>query len=74
MVTAIADESLPFGGTWTWQLAPEGAGCALRITEDGFVKPAPFRYISRIMGYDSTIRGYLTDLSRKFGEEPKIEP
>ncbi|GJQ29857.1 MAG: hypothetical protein HBSAPP03_17410 [Phycisphaerae bacterium] len=72
MVTTIADDALPFGGTWMWELFPAEGGCIVRITEDGFVKPAAFRYISRIMGHDATIREYLTDLARKFGESPRF--
>ncbi|CAG0967148.1 hypothetical protein PHYC_01046 [Phycisphaerales bacterium] len=72
MITGIADDALPFGGTWTWELSPADGGCVLRITEDGFIKPAPFRYVSKIMGYDATIRAYLTDLARKYGEPAAI--
>jgi hypothetical protein len=35
MVTRIADKNLPFGGQWTYELSPDGAGSALRITENG---------------------------------------
>jgi uncharacterized protein YndB with AHSA1/START domain len=63
LVKRIADESLPFGGTWTFELSPDGDGARLTITEEGFVKPAMFRYIGRIIGQDSTIKGYLSDLT-----------
>ena len=36
LVTVIADKSLPFGGSWTYVLAPAGPdSTTLRITEDG---------------------------------------
>lgn len=76
MVTTIADDALPFGGTWTWALTPDaaGGGCAVTITERGFVKPALFRAIGRyFIGYDATIRATLRDLAKKFGETPRIE-
>ncbi len=73
MVARIVDEGLPFGGTWTYELTPEGSGTRVRITEDGVIKPPPFRYIARLMGYDATLRGYLRALSAKFGENGAIE-
>jgi uncharacterized protein YndB with AHSA1/START domain len=72
MVTRIASDALPFGGTWTYELTAESGGTRLRITEDGFVKPAAFRYIARVMGHASTIEQYLTSLARKLGD--KAEP
>ncbi len=70
----IIDDKLPFGGTWTWELAAEGSGCRLRITEDGFIKPALFRFIARVGGYTGTMRRILEALGRKLGEEVRIDP
>lgn len=51
LVTRIADPSLPFGGTWTYEITPSGAGTSLTITEDGEVYNPAFRFVSRfIMG------------------------
>src|ERR1700704_1788452 len=33
----IADEKLPFGGYWTYVIAPESGGCSLTSTENGEV-------------------------------------
>ncbi len=76
MVIRIADDTLPFGGTWTYEIAPvQGGGCTLRITENGFVEPAMFRLLSRfVFGYTATIESYLTSLGRKFGEQVTPEP
>lgn len=74
MVTRIADDKLPFGGTWTYELAPDAGGTRLRITEDGEIKVAPFRYMAALMDKSGTIRQYLADLSKKLGETPAIEP
>ncbi len=73
-VTTIADEELPFGGSWTYTFEPVGegadAGCLLTIKEEGFVKPAIFRFLSRyVFGYNATKDRYMHDLGRKFGEE-----
>ena len=37
LVTRIADPTLPFGGSWTYQIAPASAGSTLTITENGEV-------------------------------------
>jgi hypothetical protein len=66
LVTRIADAKLPFGGTWTYELAPTGPGCSLTITEDGEVYNPLFRFASRfIMGHATRIDAYLADLKAK---------
>jgi len=73
-VVRIADRSLPFGGTWTIEIAPECGGSAVRVSEDGEIYNVIFRFIARFfMGYTSTIDGYLNDLGRKIGEPVRIE-
>lgn len=73
-VTRIADKSLPFGGTWTFEISPAAGGAELRIQEDGEIYNVIFRFVARyFMGYTSTIDGYLRDLGRKFGEQIEIE-
>jgi len=37
LVVRIADDDLPWGGAWTYELVPTGSGTALTITERGFV-------------------------------------
>ena len=74
MVTRIADERLPFGGTWTFELSGEDGGTRVRITEDGFVKNPIFRFVSRfVMGHHATLERYLKDLGKKFGGELEVE-
>ena len=74
-VTRIADKSLPFGGTWTIEIAPAAEGSVVRITEDGEVYNVIFRFMARfIFGYTATIEGYLRDLGHRFGELTVIEP
>jgi hypothetical protein len=74
MVGRIADEKMPFGGAWTWEITPESGGSRLRITEDGEVKVAVFRYFMAVGDKASTIRGVLTALGKKTGQEVVIEP
>jgi uncharacterized protein YndB with AHSA1/START domain len=67
-VTRIADRSLPFGGTWTFELTPHGDSTTLRITEDGEVYNPVFRFVSRfVLGHTASIEEYLRDVGRKFG-------
>jgi uncharacterized protein YndB with AHSA1/START domain len=66
LVNRIADPSLPFGGRWTYDLAPDGSGTLLTITENGEVYNPVFRFVSRfIMGHTRTIDQFLTDLSKR---------
>jgi uncharacterized protein YndB with AHSA1/START domain len=65
VVTGAGD---PFGGTWTYQLAPTDSGTTLTITEDGWVSNPIFRVIMQAMGTHRTLDSYLSALGRRFGE------
>ena len=68
-VTRIADPDQPFGGTWTFEIAPAGAGSRLTITERGEIYNPIFRFMARfIFGYTATMEVYLRSLKKKFGE------
>lgn len=74
LVTRIADKNLPYGGSWTYEISPDGAGSALRITENGEVYNPLFRFVSRfITGHKATIDNRLRDLAKQFGESVNIE-
>jgi hypothetical protein len=74
MTTRIADRSLPFGGTWIFDITPDAGGCRLNITERGEIYNPVFRFVSRfIVGYHRTIDTYLRDVARKFGEGARPE-
>jgi uncharacterized protein YndB with AHSA1/START domain len=65
LVTKIADPSLPFGGTWTYELSPQTRGTLLTITERGDVYNPVFRVASRfVFGHTATIDSFLTDIAR----------
>ena len=73
-VVRIADPSLPFGGTWTYELAGEPGGARLTITEDGEVRNALFRFVGRfLIGQGRTIETFLVALGRRFGEDVVTE-
>jgi len=60
LVTRIADKNLPFGGTWTYEIAPDNRGTTLTITEHGEVYNPVFRFISRsVIGHTAQIDQYL---------------
>jgi hypothetical protein len=71
----IADKGLPFGGTWTYDIAPvAGGGSELRITEDGEVYNVIFRFVSKfVMGHHSSIEAFLKNLGAKLGQPVEIE-
>lgn len=75
LVTRITDPKLPFGGSWTYELAPDGDGCAVTVTEHGEVRNLLFRFMSRfVLGHTATIDGYLTALGTKFDAAVTPEP
>ena len=75
LVGRIADPSLPFGGTWTYEIAAVPDGSTLTITENGEVYNPMFRFLSRfVFRHAATIEAYLRALGRRFGEEVVPEP
>lgn len=69
LVTRIANDKLPFGGTWTYEIEPDGDGAKLTITENGEVFNPIFRFVGRfIIGYSGTIDSYFQALGAKCGE------
>ena len=61
LVRAIATNDLPFGGSWTYELADAGPDATrLTLTEDGFINPPVFRAVARwVLGLDSTMKDFL---------------
>jgi len=74
VVNRIADTSLQFGGSWTYDLIPRGDSTTLRITENGEVYNPIFRFVSRfVMGHTRTIKTYLHDVSKHFESSPNAQ-
>jgi hypothetical protein len=75
LVTRIDSKSLPFGGTWTYEVQPDADGRSrLQITEDGEIYNPIFRVVSRfLIGYEGTLREYVTDVQRKLGTRVRAE-
>lgn len=67
--TRIADQGLPFGGSWTWRIRPVDGGSELSVTENGEIYNPLFRFAARfVFGYTATLDGYLAALANHFGE------
>lgn len=68
-VVRIADPDQPFGGTWTYELAPDDGGTRVTITERGEIYNPIFRALARfVFGYTSTMEDYLRALGARLGE------
>jgi uncharacterized protein YndB with AHSA1/START domain len=68
MTTTIADDDLPFSGSWEYELVPGPGGTRLTVTERGTIRNAVFRFLARyLFGYHSTLDGYLTALGTRLG-------
>jgi hypothetical protein len=64
MVTRIADETLPFGGTWSWTLDADGDATIVTVREDGVIRSPVFRFFARyVFGYTGTMETYLAALA-----------
>ena len=74
VVVRIADPDLPFGGTWTYEIAGAGAATTLSITEHGEVYNPIFRFAARfVFGHDATIARYLDALQKKTALQASAE-
>lgn len=68
LVTRIADDRLPFGGRWIYDVAAEGSGTRVTITEEGVVRNPIFRFMSRfVFGHSATLEAFLRDLTAHLG-------
>ncbi|MEM1246512.1 MAG: SRPBCC family protein [Acidobacteriota bacterium] len=73
LVSRIADDELPFGGQWTFELRPRsGGGTTLQITEEGFVRSFLFRALGPLFSKTATMELWLTDLAVSFGEPVRL--
>jgi hypothetical protein len=77
LVVRIADPDLPFGGTWTYELQPEGTGTKLVITERGEVYNPVFRFVSRFfISQTATMQKFVDALQQGYltAESPDLHP
>ncbi|MFI5177769.1 MAG: SRPBCC family protein [Vicinamibacterales bacterium] len=68
LVMRIDDPSLPYGGSWTYELRPAGTGTSLTITEEGEVYNPIFRFMQKVVFSPyATIDAYLAALRKRLG-------
>jgi hypothetical protein len=66
LVSRIDGSDLPFGGSWTYQIAPAPGGSDLTITENGEVSNVVFRFMSRfVFGHHATMDGFIKHLQAR---------
>jgi len=73
LVYSMGKESGALFGTWTYNISAETNGCRVAITEDGELKNPIYRAMGRMRGLDTSLRQTLSDLAKKFGENPAIQ-
>jgi hypothetical protein len=69
ILTRIADSSLAFGGTWTFEVFQNDSGSELVLTENGEIYNPIFRLLAKFFfsPYE-TIDTYMADLKKRLGE------
>jgi hypothetical protein len=66
LVMRIADPSLPYGGSWTYEMRPEGTGTRFTLTEDGEVYNPIFRFMQKVFFSPyASIDAYITALKKR---------
>lgn len=73
VTTIVAGADAPFGGTWTYVLAPVQGGTQVTITEGGWVESPFYRAMGRMFGLHRTVEGYLKALGTHFSEAVRPE-
>jgi len=65
----VTDDKSNWGGVWTYDLASNGIGTEVTITEDGWIKSPLFRVMMKLMGSHSTMDGVLRALGAHFEDQ-----
>lgn len=67
----MLDRNLPYGGVWSINVAPNGAGTRVTITENGYVHGPVFKLMSKfVFGHTEAMEGYLGELKASFETTP----
>ena len=67
MIIEITDPTLPYGGSWTFDLVPDETGTTLMITENGKIDNLFFRVIAHFStGYTDSMNAWLNSLDNKY--------
>lgn len=73
VTTVVAGADAPFGGTWTYRLAPVPNGTQVTVTEAGWINSPLYRAMGRMFGLHGSIEGYLRALGTHFSEPVRPE-
>lgn len=67
LVRIIAKDDLPFGGSWTFELADAGNGrTKLTLTEDGYIDSPMYRAMATwFFGLDTTLNDFVTHFKKR---------
>ena len=69
LVREVADVRGPFHGRWEYDLAPDGSGCRVSLTECGTIDNPCVRAMMRYFFSESMyVRKHLAGVARKLGE------
>jgi hypothetical protein len=73
--SVIVDTDLAFGGRWLLRVEPSGSHSVVTIREEGVVRPALFRFLSRYaFGHATTLNQYLAALAARAERTPARAP
>lgn len=72
LVLRLANERAPYGGTWTYAVAPApGGGTRVSVTEDAWVSNPFLRFLSRyLVGCGEAVDLYLEGLENRLKRPP----
>lgn len=74
MVTEIPEDAdLGFRGSWTYEIAPHEMGSILTVTERGSLESPIFRFFMLLAGPHGTLKQFLVDLGKDFGQEVEVK-
>lgn len=69
----VNNESLPFGGTWIFQLKSLSENeTQVTLTEDGYVKSIIGRAICHLIGKDRMLKSHLADIGKSFSKTVEV--
>lgn len=74
MIIEITDATLPYGGSWTFDLVPDETGTTLMITENGKIDNLFFRVKAHFSsGYTDSMNAWLNSLDNKYVLDAQLE-
>ena len=73
LIIEVTDTSLPYAGSWVFNMSKDKAGTLLKITENGKINNIFFRVIAHFFtGYTRSMNAWLNSLDNKFALETRL--